>query len=356
MLPQGPYDAKAVAQDVAQVFTGVRMQCAQCHNHPFDRWTQDDYYGFVSFFTGVKRKVASEAREFYIYDDPAAPPAGHLLDGRLVPARFLGGDEPDVKGADPRVALAAWLTAKDNALFRQNLANRIWAAFFGRGIVEPVDDVRVSNPPSNRELIEELGRRLAAYKFDAKRLIRDICGSRTYQLAVEPNASNRGDADLFSHQRLRRLRADVLLDAISQVTATPSTFAETPNGMRAVELYEGGRRANNYFLKTFGLCPRDSVNASEARLEPTLAQALELLNGDTVEGKLARSPLVDGDLKAGRTPEEIVDDLYIRTLSRTPSPAELKKMLALVTDPKDRKAYDDIFWALLNSTEFEFNH
>ena len=126
--------------------------------------------------------------------------------------------------------------------------------------------------------------------------------------------------------------------------------------MRAVELYEGGRRANNYFLKTFGLCPRDSVNASEARLEPTLAQALELLNGDTVEGKLARSPLVDGDLKAGRTPEEIVDDLYIRTLSRTPSPAELKKMLALVTDPKDRKAYDDIFWALLNSTEFEFNH
>jgi hypothetical protein len=356
MLPQGQYDAKAVAQDVAQVFTGVRVQCAQCHNHPFDRWTQDDYYGFVSFFTGVKRKVASEAREFYIYDDPAAPPAKHLLDGHPVPARFLGGDAPDVKGADPRVALAAWLTAKDNALFRQNLANRIWAVFFGRGIVEPVDDVRVSNPPSNRELIEEMGRRLAAYNFDAKRLIRDICGSRTYQLAAEPNATNRDDADLFSHQRLRRLRADVLLDAISQVTATPSTFAETPGGMRAVELYEGGRRANSYFLKTFGLCARDSVNASETRLEPTLAQALHLLNGDTVESKLARSPLVERALKAGRTPEEIVNDLYIRALSRKPSQAERKKMLALVTDPKDRKAYDDIFWALLNSTEFEFNH
>jgi len=356
MLPQGQFDAKAVAQDVAQVFTGVRVQCAQCHNHPFDRWTQDDYYGFVSFFTGVKRKVASEAREFYIYDDPSAPPAKHLLDGRLVPARFLGGAEPDLKGADPRIALASWLTAKDNALFRQNLANRIWAVFFGRGIVEPVDDVRVSNPPSNRELIEELGRRLAAYNFDARKLIRDICASRTYQLAATPNATNRDDDDLFSHQKLRRFRADVLLDAISQVTAAPSSFNESPNGLRAVELYEGGRRANNYFLKTFGLCPRDSVNASETRLEPTLAQALHLLNGDTVETKLARSTVVAAALKAGRNPEEIVDELYIRALSRKPSPVEKKKMLALVTNPKDRKIYDDIFWALLNSTEFEFNH
>jgi hypothetical protein len=356
MLPQGTYDPKAMAQDVAQVFTGVRVQCAQCHNHPFDRWTQDDYYGFVSFFTGVKRKVASEAREFFISADPNAPLAKHLLDGRPVPAHFLGGDAPNVAGKDPRAALAEWLTSKDNALFRQNMANRIWAEFFGRGIVEPVDDVRISNPPSNRELIEELGRRLASYDFDARRLIRDICNSHTYQLSVASNATNRDDADQFSHQRLRRLRADVLLDAISQVTATPSTFAETPAGLRAVELYEGGRRANNYFLKTFGLCSRDSVNASETRMEPTLAQALHMLNGDTIEGKLGRSPVIAADLKAGRAPDEIVDDLFTRTLSRQPSAAEMKKLLALITDPKDRKAYDDIFWALLNSSEFEFNH
>jgi hypothetical protein len=356
MLPQGQYDPKAVAQDVAQVFTGIRVQCAQCHNHPFDRWTQDDYYGFVSFFTGVKRKVASEAREFYIYDDPSAPPAKHLLDGHPVPPHFLGGAAPDVAGKDPRVALAEWLTSKDNALFRQNLANRIWAQFFGRGIVEPVDDVRISNPPSNRELLEELGRRLAEYNFDGKRLIRDICTSRTYQLSTLSNGTNRDDADQFSHQHLRRLRADVLLDSIAQATAAPTAFNGTPAGYRAVQLFEG-RGANNYFLKTFGLCSRDTVNAAETRLEPTLAQALDLLNGDTIEGKLGRSPVVASDLKAGRKPEEILDDLFVRTLGRKPSEPERHKLLALVAaNPRDRGAYDDIFWALLNSTEFEFNH
>jgi hypothetical protein len=357
MLPQGQYDAKEVAQDVAQVFTGMRVQCAQCHNHPFDRWTQDDYYGFVSFFTGVKRKVASETREFYIYDDPNAPPAKHLLDGHPVPAKYLGGDAPDVKGKDPRAALAEWLTSKDNPLFRQNLANRIWAQFFGRGIIDPVDDVRISNPPSNRELLEELGRRLAGYNFDAKRLIRDICNSRTYQLAVIPNDTNRDDDQQFSHARLRRLRADVLLDSLAQITETPSTFNETPRGIRAVQLYEGGHRANNYFLKTFGAAARDSVNAAETRLEPTLAQALHLVNGDTIEGKLGRSPVILEMLKAGRKADDIIAELFIRTLSRKPSEPENQRMLALVAaNPKDRQGYDDILWALLNSTEFEFNH
>ncbi len=357
MLPQGQYDPKAVAQDVAQVFTGMRVQCAQCHNHPFDRWTQDDYYGFVSFFTGVKRKMASEEREFYIYDDPNAPPAKHLLDGHPVPAKFLGGEAPDVKGKDPRAALAEWLTSRDNALFRQNMANRIWAQFFGRGIVEPVDDVRISNPPSNRELLEELGRRLASYDFHAKRLIRDICNSRIYQLSTVSNDTNHDDDQQFSHARLRRLRADVLLDSISEVTGTPSTFNGNPAGLRAAQLFEGGARANNYFLKTFGLCPRESVNASETRLEPTLAQALHLLTGDTIEGKLGRSTVVTGMLQSGMKPEQILDDLFIRTLSRKPSEAEKKKLVPLLTGaPTDRKPYDDVLWALLNSTEFSFNH
>ena len=357
MLPQGQYDPKAVAQDVAQVFTGVRIQCAQCHNHPFDRWTQDDYYSFVSFFTGVKRKVASEAREFCIYDDPNAPPARHLLDNRPMPPRFLGGDSPDVKGKDPRIALADWLTSKDNALFRQNLANRIWAHFMGRGIVEPVDDVRISNPPSNRELLEELGRHLASYGYDARRLIRDICTSRAYQLSAVPNATNRDDATQFSHAGLRRLRADVLLDTIDEVTATTTYFGNYPAGLRAIQLYEGARRSGNYFLNTFGLAARDSVNASETRLEPTLAQALHLINGDTVEGKLARSPVVPQLLKEKAPPDKIIETLYIRSLSRKPSPEERKKMETLIAGhANERKPYDDIFWALLNSTEFEFNH
>ena len=357
MLPAGQYDAKAVAQDISQVFTGVRVQCAQCHNHPFDRWTQEDYYGFVSFFTGVKRKVASEEREFYIYDDVNAAPAKHLLDGHPVPARFLGGDAPDVAGKDPRPALAEWLTSKDNKLFRENMANRIWYQFFGRGIVEPVDDVRISNPPSNRELIEALGQHLAGYGYDAKRLMRDICNSRTYQLSTVPNETNRDDDAQFSHQHLRRLRADVLLDSIDEVAGTSSSFGETPNGYRAAQLFEGVSRSNNYFLKTFGLCGRDSVNVSETRMEPTLAQALHLVSGDTVQTKLNRSEVVSEMLKDKRPPAAILDDLFIRAYSRRPSDPEKKKLMPLVAaKPNDRQTWDDIFWALLNSTEFEFNH
>jgi hypothetical protein len=357
MLPQGQYDPKAVAQDVAEIFTGMRVQCAQCHNHPFDRWTQDDYYGFVSFFTGVKRKVASEEREFYVYDDPAAPLAKHLLDGRPVPARFLGGDAPEVAGKDPRVALADWLTSKDNAYFRENLANRIWQQFFGRGIVEPVDDVRITNPPSNRELLQTLGQHLADYNFDAKRLIRDICTSRTYQLSTAANETNRDDDRQFSHQHLRRLRADVLLDSIAAVTGAGTNFNETPSGVRAVQLFEGVNRSNNYFLKTFGLCSRETVNASETRLEPTLAQTLHLVSGDTLEGKLNRSTLISDLLKEKRKPDEIVNELFIRAYSRKPSDAEKKKLMPLVAGtPGDKKAWDDILWAMLNSTEFEFNH
>jgi hypothetical protein len=357
MIPQGQFDPKSVALDIAEVFTGVRIQCAQCHNHPFDSWTQDDFYGFVSFFTGVKRKPASESRELFIYDDPQAPPANHLLDGHPVPAKFLGGASPDVKGKDPRLALADWLTSKDNPFFARNMANRIWAHFFGKGIIDPVDDVRISNPPSNRELLDELARRLVVYQFDAKRLIRDICNSRTYQLSSLTNSSNRDDDRQFSHAHLRRLRADVLLDSISSVTQTPSTFGNYPNGLKAIELFEGGARANNYFVKTFGMTNRDSVHTAETRLEPTLAQALHLINGDTIEGKIARSAVVTDLLKAKVPPASIIENLYIRALSRQPSKAELKKLLPLVIDkPGNRQAYDDIFWALLNSSEFEFNH
>ena len=357
MLPQGQYDPKAMALDVAQLFTGIRIQCSECHNHPFDRWTQDDFYGFVSFFTGVKRKTSSEAREFFIFDDPNAPPAKHLLTGQPVPARFLGDDAPDVKGKDPRVALADWLTSSHNTMFTQNMANRIWSNFFARAIVEPVDDVRISNPPSNRELLEELGRRLASYQFDQKRLIRDICASRTYQLSAMSNPGNADDSSQYSHTVLRRLRADTLLDAISQATGTATSFGNYPAGYRAMQLFEGGYRQNNYFLKTFGESRRESINGSETRLEPTLAQSLHMVNGDTIEGKLAKSPVIVDMLKAKRTPEEIVEELYVRALSRRPSEVEKKRMLALVSaKPAERQAYEDLFWALLNSNEFAFNH
>jgi hypothetical protein len=187
--------------------------------------------------------------------------------------------------------------------------------------------------------------------------MRDICNSRTYQLSSDANASNKDDDQMFSHAHLRRLRADVLLDTIAQVTNTPSSFNEEPAGLRATQLYEGSRRSGSYFLKTFGLSQRDSVNVSETRSEPTLAQALHLVNGDTIQGKIDKSPVIQELLAQKKKPEEIIDALFIRAVSRKPSEPEKKKLLALVQPtPNDRKAYDDIFWALLNSTEFAFNH
>jgi hypothetical protein len=355
LLPENRYDPKALAEAVSQVFTGVRIQCAQCHNHPFDRWTQEDYYGLVSFFTGIKSKTAAEFRESYIYHDPSVAPAAHPLDGHPVPPRFPGGKAPEGKpGDDPRPALAEWLTSKDNALFRENMANRIWAQFFGRGITEPVDDVRVSNPPSNSALLKDLGKHLADYDFDMRRLIRDICTSRVYQLSTVPNATNRSDVSQFSHQRLRRLRADVLLDSVGEVTEISTDFNGIPSGIRADQLYEGS--SGNYFLNTFGLCPRTTVNVSDTRFEPTLAQTLHLIDGDTIQNKLDRSPVVSRMIAAHAQPAEIIDELFIRTYSRKPSDKERQRIMGLIGEHPDRAAYDDVLWSLLNSTEFEFNH
>ena len=357
MVPPDNYDPKAVAADNAQLLLGIRLQCAECHNHPFDRWTQDDYYGFVSFFTGLKRKVAAEQREVYVSNDNNAAPAKHLLDGRPVPAKFLGGDTPELKGKDPRIAYASWLVSSDNDIFARNMANRIWAQFFGRGIVEPVDDVRVSNPPSNRELLDDLAKHLVANKFDLRKLVRDICLSKTYQASPTVNATNHDDHDQFSHAPVRRLRADVMLDSLDRATGEVTSFSSVPKGTRAVQIFEGGRRTGGYFLKAFGLSSRETVCVCETRTEPTFAQALHLLNGSTVQKKIGDSKIIAEMLKKDKLPEEIIEELYVRALSRTPSSEERATMRELVgKDPKDPKAYEDIFWALFNSTEFGFNH
>jgi hypothetical protein len=244
-----------LAEDVAQVFMGIRVQCAQCHNHPFDRWTMDDYYGFAAFFGRVGFKQSPDPREFIIYDRPEGE-IRHIVDQRVVRPRFLGGgDVPDeALDQDRRAVLADWIASPQNPLFARHLANLIWAQYFGRGIIEPVDDVRVSNPPSNPELLDALTRRLVEARYDIKVLVRDIVTSRTYQLSTRTNPGNAEDQANFSHALIRRIRSEVLLDNISRVTGTIDRFDRLPPGTRATQIVDG--QTTNYFLTTFGRATR----------------------------------------------------------------------------------------------------
>ncbi len=357
------FTPKNFAADASQLFTGVRIQCAECHNHPSDRWTQDDYYGWVSFFTGIQRKLGSEPREFYIYNDPSAPPAKHAVDDRPMPPTVLGGEAPVPKSNDPRKALAAWLTSPKNELFSRNLANRIWAHHMGRGLIEPLDDIRVSNPPTNKALLDALAARLAKNNFDLRDLVREICNSRVYQLSAKPNATNASDNRQFSRSQLRRMRADVLLDAIVKATNSERNFNYFPKGIKAIQQYPrsdgdtNSPHTGDSFFTIFGRAGRASVNVDDTKMEPTLSQTLHFIAGETVQNQINGGQVVPKLLAANTPPEAIIEELYIRALSRKPAVGELKAMLELVgTNPRDRKAYEDIFFGLLNSTEFLFNH
>ena len=363
MLVHKPqFEPKAFAADFSQLFLGVQIQCAECHNHPFDRWTQDDYYSFVSFFTGIKRKPGVEPRERRIFYDPAAAPAQHVVDGRPMPAKVLGGIEP-VTGGDPRTALAEWLTSADNEMFSRNLANRIWAQLLGRGVIEPVDDVRASNPPVNGPLLDALSKRLVESKFDLRSLVRDICNSRVYQLSAKPNASNLLDMRQFSHAHLRRLRADVLLDSVVTVTGVSRQFRNFPEGTRAIDYYPRepgdteGPHFGDPFFATFGRSSRSTVCACETKKEPTLSQTLHMAVGETVKDRIYGNAEVKKLIENNATPEEIIEQLFIRSLCRRPTQGEMGAMRELVGDSgKDPTVYEDIYWSLLNSTEFAFNH
>jgi hypothetical protein len=269
--------------------------------------------------------------------------------------KFLAGAVPDVKGKDRRQLLADWLTAPDNPFFAPSIANRVWAHFFGVGIVEPVDDIRVSNPSSNPELMRELGKRLTSYDYDFKRLVRDICNSYAYQRTTERNAANADDERNFAHGRVRRIQAETLLDCISQVTETKDKFPGLPLGAKAVQVADG--TTSTYFLTTFGRSPRETVCAADVRTEPTLSQALHLINGETIHQKIAAGGVVKRLLDAGKPPEAVIKTLYVRCLAREPNAQELGKLLAVVEKDKNRQAaLEDVFWALLNSQEFVFNH
>jgi hypothetical protein len=348
-------DTLKLTENAAQALMGVRIQCAQCHNHPFDRWTMNDYYGFAAFFSQVGRKPGEDPRETIITNS-ATGGVKHPVGGKDIAPKFLGGPAPELpKGADRRVALADWLTAPDNPFFARNLANLIWAHFLGRGIVDPIDDVRVSNPALNPELLDALATRLISYRYDFKKLVRDICTSRTYQLSSIPNDTNATDDANFSKAAIRRIRAEVLLDSITAVTGTTEKLRGLPDGSRAVEIADG--RTSTYFLTTFGRATRETPCSCEVKMEPNLSQALHLLNGDTVNAKVVNGGLVKKLQKAGRTRAEIIDELYLRTLSRVPTEKETTALTAFFTEgKKEETVLNDLFWSLLNAKEFVFNH
>ena len=346
-------DPLKLAENTAQAFFGTRIQCAQCHNHPFDRWTMADYRGFVSFFTQVGRKQGEDPRERIVFNSGGGD-AKHPVDGRVVPPKFLGEEMPDCTGKDRRQVLADWVASPKNPFFPRHVANLVWAQYMGRGIVEPVDDARLSNPPSNPELIEALSAKLVEYKYDVRHLVRDICTSAAYQRATRVNDSNALDDRNFAKATIRRMRSEVMLDCITQITETKDKYKGLPLGARSVEIADG--RTTSYFLTTFGRADREAICARE-QVGPTLSQALHMLNGDTVEGKIAAGGVVQKLMKANMTPREVAAELYLRCFGRSPTEQELVKLEEHwgVTEEQP-KVYTDIFWALMNAKEFMFNH
>ncbi len=348
-------DPESSVETTAQLFLGMRIQCAKCHNHPFERWTQDDYYGFAAFFSQVGRKKGNQPGEEVIYWNHAGD-VRQPRTGQVMKPKALGGPVLEDAKSDRRVRLASWLTSKENPFFARSLVNRVWFHLLGRGIVEPVDDFRDSNPASNDELLDGLTSAFVKDGYNLKGLIRTILSSRTYQLSSHTNELNAEDNLYFSHALTKLLPAEVLLDAISTVTGTTTAFEGLPQGARATQMPDG--KMDNPFLKTFGRPARELACECERESDSNLSQALQLIGGATVNGKLHDDNGRIAQLaRSGKSPEAITAELYLVALGRTPTAAELAAATKhLKTGADLRAAVEDLGWVLINSKEFLFRH
>lgn len=348
-------DSEMLSRSISQVFLGVRIECAQCHHHPFEKWGQKDYFAFAGFFTGVSRKKTTSGALKIV--SSGGSDMKHPRTAELVPAAGLGAAPANFEGlADRRKFLADWMASPKNRFFSRMIANRVWAHYMGRGLVEPIDDMRATNPATNEPLLDALADHLVENKFDLKALTRAILNSRAYQLVTLTNASNARDEQNFSHAYWKPLPAEVLLDAISQATETPERFNGWPEGYRAIQVWDN--RMPSYFFRIFGRPQRVTVCECERGNEPSIAQSLHLMNSpETVrkirhrDGRAAR--LAKSDL----TSQQIIEQLYLATLSRKPTKPESELMQLAFDEAKDRRiAAEDILWTLLNTKEFIYNH
>jgi len=349
-------DPNDAVETTAQLFLGIRIQCAKCHNHPFERWTQDNYYGIAAAFTRIGRTKGARVDDEVIFPATSGeikqPRTGKTMKVHLL----LTGDIDVPDDQDRRVVFAKWLTSPDNPFFARASVNRIWGHLMGRGIVEPVDDFRDSNPPSNSKLLDELALQFTKNKFSRKWAIRTIMNSRIYQLSSRKNKFNSDDEIYNSHATTRLLSAEQLLDAICQVTDVPEVFKGVPPGTRAVALPEPP--SDHYFLKIFGQPQREMACACERSNESNLSQALQMINGPVVHNKLrADNGRIAKMIGAKQSDEAIINSLYMAALARNPAAAEMAAAKKHIASSKDRRlALEDVGWAVLNSKEFLFQH
>jgi hypothetical protein len=351
-------------ESIAQVFLGVRIQCAQCHHHPAERWSQADYYGLAAVFARVGRKGGFADAEVPTNEIIFLKREGEVIHprtGQIMRPRPLGG--PDFvlsRYDDPRRSLAKWITAADNPFFARTMVNRMWGHFFGRGIIHPIDDARTTNPPSNPQLLDELSRDFAASGYDVKHLIRVIAGSYAYRLSSIPNPSNDADTQSFARFYPRRLPAEVLLDGISQVLDVPTNFPGGPGafppGTKAVDLPDENVPVN--FLDVFGRPARTTACECERIDAPALSQALELVNSKEIQRKLtAKTGYVEKLATNDKPHDENVRNLFLRTLARRPRPEEMTTAVEFLNSESDRhEAYRTLIWSLLATNEFLLNH
>ncbi|QDT33510.1 DUF1549 domain-containing protein [Thalassoglobus polymorphus] len=364
-------DTKQQLEDVAQLFLGVRMQCAQCHHHPFERWSQDDYYSFEAFFSQVGRKPTGTRGEDLIFHKRGIATAKNVkTEVALKPAALgdsVGAIPPD---EDPRLRLANWMSSPENPFFAKALVNRYWKHFFKLGLIEPEDDIRDTNPPTNPELLAALEKHFIESGYDLKDLVRLITNSNAYQLSAIPNEHNLADRQNYSRYYPRRLQSEVLLDAIDDLTGSKTAFANLPPGTRAVALPDNSYNRASAFLRVFGRPDNLSVCECERSQSSNLAQSLHLINSNEIKSKLAAGTGRAATLtKKEISPEEKISELYLCAFSRPPTENELKTALAYLSEiPLDtngkpvadatahQQNLRDLIWALMNTKEFMFNH